>query len=86
MGNILLLDSDISSTCKGMTMKKMIISIGKNKRFLYSPTIVYYAVLLSIYISLTEVIISILTTAFLQYFFWLFSFCFLRELLHCLVI
>ena len=36
MENILLLDSDISSAYKKITIKRMIISRGKNKRYFFT--------------------------------------------------
>jgi len=55
MGDTLLLNNNIFSIYEGITMKKMIISRGKNKIFLYLPTIVHQAGLPGTNIPLTEV-------------------------------
>ena len=59
-------------------MKKMIISRGKNKRFLYSYTVVHQTVLPSTYTPFTKVNTPILTVTSLQYFFGCFSLAFLK--------
>jgi len=55
MGDTLLLNNNIFSIYEGITMKKMIINRGKNKIFLYLPTIVHQAVLPGTNIPLTGV-------------------------------
>ena len=79
MKNALLLDNNTFSICEKTTMKKMIISRGKNKRFLYSPAVVHQTVLPSTYTSFTKVNTPYLNCGISTVFFWLFFFSFLKR-------
>ena len=79
MGNTLLLDSNISSTCERTTIKRMIISRGKNKRYSITYLDLYtrQSCLVCIYL-LQGLTLPILTVVSLWYFSGCFSFVFLE--------